>query len=114
MSLSDHELQEIRERLTHEKSALDARVSTIHQHAKNPLDADSAEQAAQIGNLAVVSQLEADAVGELAEIKAALQRLDSGNYGTCVSCGETISSKRLMARPAATECVDCAELSANN
>jgi len=114
MSLSEHEMQQIRERLTSEKDALQKRVSTIHQHAKNPLDADSAEQAAQIGNLAVVSQLEADAVGELAEIKAALQRLESGNYGICVSCGETISSGRLTARPAAMECVDCAELAAND
>ena len=110
MEMSKQEQDEIREKLLAEKAELTKRVSTIHQHAKDPLDADSAEQAAQIGNLAVVSALESEAVTELAHIDAALQRLESGNYGICISCGEPISARRLLARPASTECLDCAEL----
>lgn len=41
------------------------------------------------------------------EIRAALQRLDNGEYGFCVACGEEIAEKRLMARPMATHCIDC-------
>lgn len=110
MQISKKEQADIRDKLLAEKAEFNKRVTTIHQNAKNPLDADSAEQAAQIGNVAVVSALESEAVTELAHIDAALQRLESGNYGTCVSCGERISIGRLLARPASTECVDCAEL----
>lgn len=41
------------------------------------------------------------------KIGEALQRIDEGEYGICVNCGEEISEKRLMARPVATHCIDC-------
>ena len=41
------------------------------------------------------------------KIKEAIARLDAGDYGTCVSCGNEIAEKRLMARPVATHCIDC-------
>lgn len=41
------------------------------------------------------------------KIKEAIARLDVGDYGTCVSCGNEIAEKRLMARPVATHCIDC-------
>jgi DnaK suppressor protein len=41
------------------------------------------------------------------EIRSALQRIDAGDYGLCVACGEEIAEKRLMARPMATHCIDC-------
>jgi RNA polymerase-binding protein DksA len=110
MAYTDKETLEIRERLMAHKAELRKRVSTIHEHARNPLDQDSAEQAAQLGNVAVVSALESEAVQQIAEIDAALQRLEAGTYGACVSCGEPIGEGRLKVRPAATQCRDCAEL----
>jgi RNA polymerase-binding protein DksA len=44
----------------------------------------------------------------LAEIDAALARLDEGSYGACERCGLPIGDDRLAARPAATTCVRCA------
>jgi len=41
------------------------------------------------------------------KIRMALRRLDEGDYGICISCGEDISERRLMARPVATHCIDC-------
>ena len=41
------------------------------------------------------------------KIKEAITRIDDGDYGVCVACGEEISEKRLMARPVATHCIDC-------
>ena len=108
MERSAEELEDIRQELLGQKAALQERVDLIHDHARNPLDADSGEQAAQIGNVEVVSALESEAINELAEIKAALQRLDAGDYGICAACGEEIPTPRLMARPAATLCVNCA------
>jgi DnaK suppressor protein len=43
----------------------------------------------------------------LSKIKYALERMQSGEYGTCESCGAAITYKRLMARPVATLCIDC-------
>ncbi|TDJ43565.1 MAG: TraR/DksA family transcriptional regulator [Gammaproteobacteria bacterium] len=99
-----------REVLLDAKAEFEKRVNTIHNHARDPLNADSAEQAAELGNVEVVSALESEAVLELAEIDSALQRLQAGNFGICTTCGEDISSKRLTARPASAECLDCAEL----
>jgi RNA polymerase-binding protein DksA len=110
MDKSHHETDAIRASLLRHKAELQKRVSTIHEHARNPLEQDSAEQAAQLGNVAVVSALETEAVQEIADIEAALQRLDAGTYGICVSCGEPVGEGRLKVRPAATQCLDCAEL----
>ncbi|GAA2237263.1 TraR/DksA C4-type zinc finger protein [Rarobacter faecitabidus] len=43
----------------------------------------------------------------LAEIDAALGRLDAGTYGRCERCGRAIAPARLAARPFATLCLDC-------
>jgi DnaK suppressor protein len=42
-------------------------------------------------------------------VNAALERLDSGDYGECSDCGEQITRKRLQALPWAERCVRCAE-----
>ncbi len=44
----------------------------------------------------------------LADVEAALARRRAGGYGTCESCGGSIGSERLAARPAARTCVACA------
>jgi len=57
------------------------------------------------------SQTEAlitQASNRLAQIDAALARLDDGSYGTCEVCGKPIGVARLEARPAARTCIDCA------
>ena len=45
---------------------------------------------------------------ELARVEAALRRIETGDYGYCVSCDEEIAEKRLRLDPAAPTCVDCA------
>lgn len=46
---------------------------------------------------------------ELRRIAAALQRIEQGDYGYCVSCDEAIAAKRLDFDPAAAQCIACAE-----
>jgi DnaK suppressor protein len=43
----------------------------------------------------------------LAEIEAALARLDEGTYGVCVRCGRQIAPERLDALPWAAHCIEC-------
>lgn len=45
---------------------------------------------------------------EIARIEAALRRVDGGDYGWCVTCGEAIAPKRLEADPTVPTCIDCA------
>jgi DnaK suppressor protein len=42
----------------------------------------------------------------LEQIEHALARLDDGTYGTCERCGKVIGYERLVARPAATLCIE--------
>ncbi|MBV6729670.1 TraR/DksA family transcriptional regulator [Nocardioides daeguensis] len=43
----------------------------------------------------------------LAEVDAALVRLDAGTYGVCETCGRRIAEARLEVRPTARTCVGC-------
>jgi DnaK suppressor protein len=45
----------------------------------------------------------------LADIDAALTRMDEGRYGLCTSCGRDIALGRLEVRPQAALCISCAE-----
>ncbi len=45
----------------------------------------------------------------LADLEAALRRIEAGDYGMCESCGKPIPVKRLEAFPAARLCVPCKE-----
>jgi RNA polymerase-binding transcription factor DksA len=55
-----------------------------------------------------VGTLVEEARHQLAEVEAALGRLDDGSYGTCEVCGEPIPPARLEARPVARTHIDCA------
>lgn len=46
---------------------------------------------------------------EIRKIDAALSRLDSGDYGWCVTCGEEIAADRLKFDPAVPICIACAK-----
>jgi DnaK suppressor protein len=43
------------------------------------------------------------------EALAALERLDSGTYGTCIDCNAKIVEDRLAFRPEAARCLSCQE-----
>ncbi|MDX1512402.1 MAG: TraR/DksA family transcriptional regulator [Gammaproteobacteria bacterium] len=45
---------------------------------------------------------------ELGRIRVALKRIDDGDYGYCLNCGEVISTERLAVDPAAPLCIGCA------
>ncbi|MDQ6526094.1 TraR/DksA C4-type zinc finger protein [Nocardioides sp. LHD-245] len=54
-----------------------------------------------------LATLVAQARRHLAEVEAALIRLDNGVYGRCEACGAPIDPARLQVRPAARTCVGC-------
>ncbi len=71
----------------------------------DPGDESVADLLVDVG-LAVVD-LHIDAIRET---EAALLRLRTGTYGTCVDCGTRIGDERLLTEPTATRCVTCQEI----
>lgn len=68
-------------------------------------DADEREKAVQLTS----------AEGRLlTAVNAALDRIEGGSFGTCLSCGGEIAFKRLQAMPAATLCLNCQEKEERN
>ena len=45
---------------------------------------------------------------ELARLEQAMRRLEDGEYGWCVTCGDQIAAARLEVDPAAAVCIECA------
>ena len=41
------------------------------------------------------------------KIQQALTRIEEGEFGVCVECGEEIGTARLKARPMTTLCINC-------
>tara|TARA_R100001163_G_scaffold57780_1_gene45826 strand:+ start:475 stop:672 length:198 start_codon:yes stop_codon:yes gene_type:complete len=41
------------------------------------------------------------------QIRAALKRIEEGDYGYCLECGEEIAEGRLKIAPESTRCIDC-------
>jgi DnaK suppressor protein len=68
---------------------------------------DEMDTASSEVNLQVTGRLREREQGLLAKIHAALEKIEQGEYGACVSCGEDIGVKRLQARPVAELCIDC-------
>ncbi len=57
---------------------------------------------------AMAKAAEARRAAEIRRIDAALRRVEDGEYGYCVECGEAIDPKRLQIDPAAPRCQACA------
>ena len=95
--------------LEDKKQELTKRLERIHANLRRGYEADSKERAKQLEDSEVVDALGNEARDELRKISAALLRLDSGDYGTCVECGLPIKEGRLKVHPYANECIDCAE-----
>jgi len=45
--------------------------------------------------------------GEIADIEAALRRIQDGGFGECIECGNAIAVSRLTVYPTAKRCIDC-------
>lgn len=45
---------------------------------------------------------------DIDKIDSALQRLENGTFGVCITCGEDIAEKRLAFDPASLKCIACA------
>jgi DnaK suppressor protein len=71
--------------------------------------ADTLDQVQNAADRALaIRQLELDS-SRLRGLRAALERIMDGSYGTCLKCDAEISVKRLKAVPWAAYCLECQE-----
>ena len=81
--------------------------------ARQPVELDQT----RVGRLSRMDALQGQAMAqetarrrdnEVVRIDAALKRIEEGEYGYCLACGEQIAAKRLALDPTAAVCVTCA------
>lgn len=84
------------------------RIDRIERDLRRTPDRDWIEQATLQENDEVLAGLDDIERAEAVAIRQALRRIESGNYGFCVSCREPIDRNRLKAVPTAETCIDCA------
>lgn len=88
------------------KDQLTLRMAQISGELETHESKDWAEMATEREGDEVLEDLGTAAQMELRMIEAALARMDEGEYGFCVSCGERISEERLDLIPATPFCRD--------
>jgi DnaK suppressor protein len=94
-----------------------AAIDNLHEENPGSIGDETGEDAVYDNHLADTATvtydreldytLEENSEHVLAEIDAALKRIDDGTYGICTNCGKEIPPERLEARPWATLCIDC-------
>ena len=106
-----------REALLEERKRVEAAIQNLHDENPGTLAEDAGEETAYDNHLADTATetydreldytLEENSEHVLAEIDAALKRIEEGTYGICTNCGQPIAVGRLEALPWATLCIDC-------
>ena len=106
-----------RERLLDERKRVVAAIQNLQDDHSGTLSDEAGEETAYDNHLADTATetydreldytLEENSGHVLAEIDAALKRIEDGTYGVCTNKGEQIPAERLEALPWATLCIDC-------
>lgn len=112
MSMKEIHLVALRQAL---KQRLDDLRQSIDSTAdsRKPVELDQSS----VGRLSRMDAMQMQAMAQAAErmrgqeierIKATLRRIDDGDFGYCITCGEEIAPKRLAIDPTIPTCIRCA------
>ena len=107
------ELERIRQALIQRESELRS-IEQSSRNASQPVELDQAS----VGRLSRMDAMQGQQMAmetarrrrqELAAIEGALRRIELGEYGNCLVCGEEIDVRRLLVAPTSMRCVACAD-----
>ena len=102
------QMAETLRRRQHELHEVLKQAAGAHIPGDNPPEVLDFKDVAAEETRAVIDEVtHAHAVEELAQVAAALRRVDEGSYGLCQDCGEPIDERRLRALPATAFCTAC-------
>lgn len=103
---AERELKLERETVVHQMQELGATETGDLTGDVNYGDGFSDAGAATAERTEVMGVVEA-LKGQLDGIDAALQLIEEGSYGTCITCGNEIGADRMEFRPSSVQCVSC-------
>ena len=101
------DVAKIKKKLEQKLRELTARTQEIDDDLSEAGDDDWEEQATESEDDEVLEEIGEMALDEIRQIKFALSRIETGEYGVCAKCGVSIAKQRLAALPYATKCVKC-------
>ncbi len=101
-------LEDRREELETRKAELLHRAEEVEEALESHASPDWEEQATEREGDEVLERMGLNAQAEIAKIDAALARMEAGEFGFCVTCGEKISEERLDVVPFTPFCRRCA------
>ena len=96
------------QKLMSKRDELLDRISESQQAEREDVQRDGNRDNAHLWEESDIrDSLNVQAEEELAQVNAALARIENGTYGRCTICGGSIGEKRLEAVPYAATCLDC-------
>lgn len=111
--MEESETEQFRVQLLRLKAELED-LEDSSRDATKPVELDQAS----VGRLSRMDAMQSQQMAQelarrrqqqLVKIEGALRRIESGDYGYCVDCGEEINVRRLSLDPTNTRCVKCAD-----
>ncbi len=106
-------LEQIKQKLQLQKNEL-VELEASYEETSQPVELDQSK----VGRLSRMDAMQGQQLAleaarrrqlQLKNIEAAFRRLESGEYGYCLDCGEEIDSRRLDFDPSNALCIGCAE-----
>jgi DnaK suppressor protein len=107
-----------------DRNRLRGQLEALEAQLADPADGAAAELAPveldqqSVGRLSRMDAIQVQAMAvateqrrkaELSRVKAALERLDTDEFGYCEICGKEIAPARIEHSPAASTCINCAQ-----
>ncbi len=102
------DIAERRRQLEDRLATLEERLHEIDEELDSHQSKDWEELAVEREGDEVLERLGVSGKAEIARIRAALSRIDEGEYGYCTKCGAEIAEERLDLLPWTPHCRNCA------
>ncbi len=109
MKFNKDKLENYRKQLEVRRSELSQDVQQVTSDMINdePFFADALDQAAADTDRGIAVHIQNHGREVMAQIDAALKRIEAGTFGVCEGCGDGIGEPRMRANPSTTLCIDC-------
>lgn len=102
--INEPQLEQIKKQLMAEANQLQGQKEQRQQMGMNPDRDDRAQQFISRERRMALRSVKNE---RLTQIQKALEKIESGTYGRCEQCGDSIAPGRLEIIPYATSCISC-------
>jgi DnaK suppressor protein len=111
--MDKRKVKTFRDKLLDRREGLVGQVQEAEKYSRerdSEATQDPADMAANAYTKELLVSMSANDRQLLALVDEALERIESGEYGDCVHCNESVQEKRLEAVPWARHCLRCQDL----